>query len=206
MSVWLLPNRRVLVAAAVPTALCALAGLWLANILAPVAEPALWAVVGGWTLVAAAALSGVFLAWQYFTPRMAYAQGELLVYLRSTSPLRVPIDAVECFLLGQAGTLLTATLPERTTALTVRLSEKLSIDGFRTDVHRLLGGWCGNNITIRGTWCEPLSVPLVYDLNAKLAEAQRAWSEQVAREQAAGSPAATTATPAAPSTPAGSSA
>jgi hypothetical protein len=33
-----------------------------------------------------------------------------------------------------------------------------------------LGKWCGSYITIRGTWCERLSVELVQRLNVRLAE------------------------------------
>ena len=46
----------------------------------------------------------------------------------------------------------------------------------RQEVKPGLGKWCEGYITIRGTWCEPLSVGLVNRLNQRLAEVARAVS------------------------------
>jgi hypothetical protein len=36
-----------------------------------------------------------------------------------------------------------------------------------------MGSWCNHYVTIRGTWCEPLSVELAARLNARLASVQQ---------------------------------
>jgi hypothetical protein len=56
-----------------------------------------------------------------------------------------------------------------TSALVLRVADKAS-DWHRQDVKPQLGKWCEGYITIRGTWCEPLSIALVNRLNARLAE------------------------------------
>ena len=42
------------------------------------------------------------------------------------------------------------------------------------EVKPQLGKWCEGYITIRGTWCEPLSIDLINRLNERLAEVNRA--------------------------------
>jgi hypothetical protein len=91
--------------------------------------------------------------------------------LRIGRPVRVPVDVVECFLLGQGPSLLPGANPAAETANVIaRLSEK-SPEWSHVEVNRLLGSWCGGYVTIRGTFCEPLNVDVVNRLNAALAAA-----------------------------------
>jgi hypothetical protein len=111
---------------------------------------------------------------------LAYDGRRLLVYLRGGGPIGVPIELVEGFLLGQGPAGLTGAKYAATEAATVviRLSQRAEEWGYR-EVKRALGTWCNHYVTIRGTWCEPLSVPLVNRLNERLAAAQ-----QLARQEA----------------------
>ena len=117
-------------------------------------------------------------------PRLAYENGELLVYLRRAGAIRIPIDVGECFFLGQAGSRLPAPAnsPEdesETTTVVVRLAESAEEWGHR-EVLPALGNWCDGYITIRGTWCEPINGALIQGLNEKLIQVHRE------RKQAAG--------------------
>ena len=105
---WLRPNRRVLVVAIVLLAGLALLasmlasgkwwpGSWL-TLKVMLAMVALWIWVRVIMLVNHACL-----------PRLAYQQGDLLVFLRYRRPLRVPVSQVECFFLGQGDSMLAAT-------------------------------------------------------------------------------------------------
>ena len=107
-------------------------------------------------------------------PRLAYAPAELLVYLEPARPTRVPIEIVECFFLGQGP----SELPKlggrepETQNVIVRLAESATDWKYR-DVRPSLGHWCEGYITIRGSWCEPISPALMKRLNQRLAEVQR---------------------------------
>jgi hypothetical protein len=83
----------------------------------------------------------------------------------------VPIELVEGFLLGQGPSFLPGKRHARTetTTFIVRLAESAE-DWSQRDMPPALGKWCGSYITIRGTWCERLSVDLVQRLNVRLAE------------------------------------
>jgi hypothetical protein len=99
----------------------------------------------------------------------------LLVYLDPTRPTRVPIEIVECFFLGQGPSelpKLKGREPE-TQNVIVRLAEAAS-EWKHRDVRRALGHWCEGYITIRGSWCEPISPDLMKRLNRRLAEVQAA--------------------------------
>jgi hypothetical protein len=104
---------------------------------------------------------------------LAVERGELLVFLRSDGPIRVPLSIVEGFLIGQGPSFLPGKRLEQLEASTVviRLAERAT-EWAKVDVEPRLGYWCGHYITIRGAWCEPLSVDLVNRLNARLAEVQ----------------------------------
>ena len=171
METWLAPNRRALLWGMLLPALAALA--------------AGAAALGGWIeslwLRGAAALLGavmvallVGLLWQLRLPRIGYRRGELLFYLRNSTPYAVPAQVVECFFIGQGPTLRPGeTYPdEQTVTVVARLAERAT-DYHRRDVKRALGAWCDGYITIRGTWCEPLDGERVKQLNHQLAAAHR---------------------------------
>jgi hypothetical protein len=111
-------------------------------------------------------------------PRLAYASGCLDVYLTGSRPIRVPIELVECFFLGQGPSLLpplpfgNATSEIQTATLIVRLAES-AVEWQHRDVRTRLGMWCEGYITIRGTACEPLDGRLVARLNRRLVEVKR---------------------------------
>lgn len=119
--------------------------------------------------------------WQARRPRLAYEAGLLLVYLRPHRPWRVPLDDVEGFLLGQGPSFLPGKryAKAEVATLIVRLAERAE-EWARIDIDPRLGTWCGHYITIRGTWCEPLSVELVNRLNARIAELKQSRPSEAA--------------------------
>ncbi len=135
----------------------------------------------GAALILLALLALTTLAMQLKQPRLAFAQQALRFYLRPQGPICVPIEFVEGFLLGRAPSGLpnkAASLDE-TTTIVVRLAERAT-EWERIEVDRSLGTWCGHYVTIRGTWCEPLSVDLVNRLNARLHEVKQEATTQQA--------------------------
>ncbi len=171
--VWLRQNTRaILLGMAVPGLFTLAMVVWLSGLLAP--APTGWMLAVGWSLAGAGCFVLLVLASQLRQPRLAYHDGALLVHLRSGQPLAVPIDLVEAFLIGQGPAMLPGrrNVRKETRLLTVRLAERAQ-EWSNVEVKPALGKWCGGYITIRGTWCEPLSVALVNRLNARLAEVQR---------------------------------
>lgn len=118
---------------------------------------------------------------QLARPRLAYDQGDVLVYLRSGRPFRVPVEKVECFFMGAGvGQLPGAAgqeIPLRN--LVMRLAEKAT-DYHHRAVKPAFGRWDDGYVILHGAWCEPLHLEVVKRLNARLAEAQR-LKQQMAR-------------------------
>jgi hypothetical protein len=174
VEIWLRTNARAIWFGTVVPAIIASTGLAL---LAgwPGERPAAWVRWLGAALVALGAVTILLLLRQLRTPRLAYHDKHLLVALRSGPAIRVPIEIVECFWLGQAPSLLPSKRHERTetSAVVIRLAESAA-DWRQRDVKPQLGKWCEGYITIRGTWCEPLSIDLVNRLNQRLSEVTRA--------------------------------
>ena len=143
------------------------------------ASPWLRAVAGLLAMLAVILLLSA--VWQARRPRLAYVAGFLLVYLRPQRPWRVPLDEVEGFLLGQGPSFLPGKRYQKAEVATliVRLAERAE-EWARIDLDPRLGTWCGHYITIRGTWCEPLSVELVNRLNARLAELKQSRPSEAA--------------------------
>jgi hypothetical protein len=175
--VWLETNRRAyLLLAILPAGVlvsCALVGL-----VAP--SPTWWWPISG---VMAAAAGWLMWVWRRARlPRLAYRSGTLLIYLRGRQPIQLPIEVVECFFLGQGASLLPRTLSGRhgagteTATVVVRLAESAK-EWSHVEVRPQLGQWCEGYITIRGTWCEPLSGDLVGKLNERLIAAHRTRRE-----------------------------
>lgn len=98
---WLASNNRAFVAVLVFPLIMAIAG-WLACYLV---DTLAWKVIAG--LVATLATLAVgSLIWLGSQPRIAYRDGELLLYLGSTTAQRVPIEFVEVFFRGQAASMI----------------------------------------------------------------------------------------------------
>ena len=172
--IWLRPNIRALCFAAVLPVGMLVIGLLLAFDVFSL-EQGMWLTALGYAIAAVAIYLLGLIAWQARQPRLARRDDALLVYLRQGSPIAVPLEIVECFLLGHAPTLIGGRRHARmeTSAVIIRLAES-AVDWAQRDVKPALGNWCGGMITVRGTWCEPLSVDLVMKLNARLAEARQA--------------------------------
>ena len=169
---WLNPNRRALALGMVLPAMETLVGVALVSGALPwggrIAE-----LFGVFTvLVGLAQIAS--LAWQMRMPRIAYERGELLFYLRRQEPLRVPIDVVECFFIGQGPAMIPGDRDRGRQGVNVivRLAERATEWADR-DVNRSLAAWCQSYITIRGAWCEPLDEKVVNGLNRRLANAMK---------------------------------
>ena len=172
MEIWLRTNTRALLLGMIPPALLALVGAVL--LAGWIGAPPSWLRATGGVLLAAGAAAVLALAWHLRQPRLAYDDGHLLVWLRSGQPIRVPIEAVECFWLGQAPSFLPGKRHEQTetAALVIRIAER-AVEWRQQLVKPQLGKWCEGYVTIRGTWCEPLGIDLVNRLNQRLADLTR---------------------------------
>ena len=172
VEIWLRTNRLPLTIGAAAAIVACAAGTMLGTGLFGTIESGL-ARLAGWLLASVSCLSLIHLIRQMLRPRLACQAGELLVYLRPGEPIRVPLSIVEGFLLGQGPSYLPGKRLARVEASTVviRLAERAT-EWAKVEVEPKLGYWCGHYITIRGAWCEPLSVALVNRLNARLAEVQ----------------------------------
>lgn len=177
--VWLRSNRRALLLGMLLPALLLVASGWL---LAVSLLAQMWL---GWTIVAAIGLLvGTYVAIQLFywmrIPRLAYEADQLLVYLDSATPTRVPIEIVECFFLGQGS----SELPKlegkdpETANVIVRLAESAK-EWRHRDVRPNLGHWCEGYITLSGAWCEPINEQQLKQLNQKLIAAHRRQKSQM---------------------------
>ena len=182
---WLRPNRRVLLVAIALLALLAL----LASMLA-IGQwwPGSWLTLKVMLALVASGLwlRVIMLVNHACLPRLAYQQGDLLVFLRQRRPLRVPVSQVECFFLGQGDSMLaaaresqTAETLTKTRTIVVRLAEAAK-DWQARDVRPELGRWCDGYITIRGTWCEPMTPELVKQLNSRLVKIHRQQRQEKA--------------------------
>lgn len=180
--VWLRTNRRALLLGLILPALLSLVGVLLAAL--TVSQQWHWSlhIVAGGIVVAALFLTGNIL-WLASQPRLAYEPDSLLVYLESREPVRVPVEVVECFFLGQGSSELPkiAGVEPETSNVIVRLAERAK-DWHHRDTKPAIAHWCEGYITLRGAWCEPISGEALKDLNHRLAAAHR---EQKARQATA---------------------
>lgn len=171
MECWLRPNRRALGLACVAWGGASLAAVW-------------WATQAGlgrggmllaW-LLAVVTLGGLASTlWTLRTPRTAYADGNLWLFLRGTARARIPIDVVECFFLGQGPSGVHSgrsgdQLESRN--VVVRIAERAT-QWHHGDLPPALGHWCEGYITLTGTWCEPIDGDLVARMNQRLTEVKR---------------------------------
>ncbi len=107
---------------------------------------------------------------QLVFPRIGYRRGYLLLYVGKFLPARVPIEAVECFFLGQGP--LDAEDSAEVANVVIRLAESAR-QWHHIRARRSLAQSCDGYITVRGMWCEPLSVELVNRMNQRLTAAKR---------------------------------
>ena len=180
--VWLRPNRRALYFALLPAGipLALAAWMWFLN---PEQAAPLWRALF-WIMAGVGVVLIVGIVGQLRTPRIAYLDGKVLFYVRAGAPVAVPVEVVEAFFLGQGPAHHSApsgrSSREETSNLVARLSQTQP-EWARVDVKAALAQWCDGYVTIRGTWCEPLTGELVRTLNRNLSEASRS----VAAESAA---------------------
>ena len=167
--IWLRSNRRILAVGLIPgAAICTAA----AALFATTASLGLrYISVAG--LVVGAMLMGIVIR-QLWRPRVAYSGGLVLFFLRAGEPIAVPVQVVEAFFLGQGPAYLPGTTEdsEETVNLVARLSQKYP-EWMRHDVKPALGKWCEGYVSIRGTWCEPLTNDVIRRLNRRLNEVSR---------------------------------
>lgn len=171
--VWLRTNRRAMTTMMVPPALLSLGSL--AGLVLSVATDQYWfvsAMFGLFVLMSLWLLGSLTHA--MLLPRVAYQSGELLVYLEFQRPTHVPIDIVEVFFLGQGP----SELPKikgrepETQNVIIRLAESAT-EWKHRDMKPAIGLWCEGYITIRGSWCEPITPEIMRQLNHRLIEIQR---------------------------------
>lgn len=170
---WLRTNRRALALGVLLPAVLAVLGLAALG----------WAVASGkhWGVQLLIVLLTAVPLWMIgellyalTRPRLGYEPGELLVFLEPTRATRVPIEIVEVFFLGQGP----STLPKlkgrepETQNVIIRLAES-AVDWKHRDVRQAIGQWCEGYITIRGSWCEPITPGVMRRLNSRLAEVKR---------------------------------
>jgi hypothetical protein len=168
--VWLQANRR---SGLWPLAfgLVSAAGMLTASAFVPddgVIRPVLW-------LVAATDMLAAFaLAYLSNLPRLAFDGRSLLMRIRNSSPIRVPIELVEAFLIGKGPAYLSGKDDYKTEARTliIRISERAP-EFEKLETNLRLAAWCGHYVTIRGTFTEPLGVEVVNRLNQRLYDAQQ---------------------------------
>jgi len=170
---WLRTNTRLIGVAAVWPVLFAVAGLPVATGLFGMPSSP-WLRGLGWLMLGFAACGMAFLIWQAGRPRLARDGDYLLVYLRVGAPIRLPLDVAEGFLLGQGPSFLPGQRGAGAVVKTIviRLAERAA-EWAQLEVKPEFGSWCGHYITIRGTWCEPISLELVKRLNERLTEVRR---------------------------------
>ncbi|MCC7086348.1 MAG: hypothetical protein IT427_15205 [Pirellulales bacterium] len=166
---WLHTNRRILLLGMILPA--ALVGIGLVVSIVKPLDAAAGLQIVGWVLLGIGLFLFVIFGWQFRLPRLAYADGALLIYLRMGPPFQVPIEIVEAFLLGTGGGQIPGTagrdVPMRN--LVIRLADS-AVDFHRRQVKPALGRWEDGYITIYGTWCEPLGLELANRLNSRLTE------------------------------------
>ncbi|MGI9429792.1 MAG: hypothetical protein ACR2NM_14110 [Bythopirellula sp.] len=164
--VWLHSNRRVLLLAMVPAAALGLVSyLMLAD-----GDSTLLRWLGITGLALSLFLTGGLLR-QLFQPRIAYHNGQVLFFLRAGRPIAVPRHVVEAFFQGEGPAHLPGNAQQDTKSvnLIARLSQR-ETDWHQRDVKPALGCWAEGYITVRGTWCEPITEAVIRRLNRRLSE------------------------------------
>lgn len=123
-------------------------------------------------LASAILIVGIVL--QMRRPRIAYRAGKVHFFLTSRTPHAVPVEVVEAFFIGQGPACLPGASNQKTRSvnLVARLSQRAP-DWAEREVKPALGQWREGYVSIRGTWCEPLTGEVVRRLNRRLNEVQK---------------------------------
>jgi hypothetical protein len=168
--IWLASNRRVILLAMVPVGLLGAVSL---IILLRDTAPTFHVLASVGLVLVVTLLVGLLL--QLFRPRIAYRDGQVLFYLRTRTPVAVPVKVVEAFFLGQGPAHLPVSTANdtKTVNLVARLSQRAT-EWAHQEVKPALGNWCDGYVTIRGTWCEPLNGDVIRRINHRLHEVTRA--------------------------------
>ena len=168
--IWVAANRRIIFFGLVPpTALLAIS-VWMCLI----AGSSTWQLRVGVLVASASIVAIALLVRASVRPRVAYCAGHVEFYLRSAAPIAVPLEYVEAFFLGQGSAPLPASVNVQveTVTLVARLSRRAE-EWSHVEVHPTLARWCDGYITIRGMWCEPLTIKLVETVNRRLHEVKQ---------------------------------
>jgi hypothetical protein len=171
--VWLRTNRRA------HYLMMALPAAALALVLAALG----WSLLSGqhWGVSAVAGVFAVGLLWLLgglvhasLQPRIGFEGGDLLVYHKPGVPTRVPIDVVEVFFMGQGASELPplAGREPETQNIVIRLAESAA-EWKHREMWPAFGMWCESYITLRGSWCEPITPELMQQINNRLIAVQR---------------------------------
>jgi hypothetical protein len=125
----------------------------------------------GWVLAAFGALLVAGVAMQLRQPRVGFANGKVLFFLRARRPVDAPVEAVEAFFVGQGPAHLPAAVGRDANCLNLvaRISQRFP-ELACVDVKPALGSWRDGYATIRGAWCEPINQELVRKINHRLRE------------------------------------
>jgi hypothetical protein len=170
---WLRPNRRAILFGCILPLVLGAIGVRLAI---ASGETDSWRWVGIMLMIISVGIFAMLMN-QLRRPRVAYADGRVLFYLRSGPPIAVPVNVVEAFFLGQGPAHLpTIAKQSETVNLVARLSQR-NTEWARQEVKPALGNWCDGYVTIRGAWCERLGAELVRKLNRRLKEVKDAPEE-----------------------------
>ena len=112
-------------------------------------------------------------------PRVARANQYLLMYLRGSRPIQVPLEIVEVFFRGQSPLDVQARSSQHSgrvelesVNVVVRLAER-AIEWQQHEVSPTIAKWCGGYVSLLGTQCEPITPELLSQLNARLVQAHR---------------------------------
>lgn len=170
---WLQNNRRIAAWSLVAPGLVFTAGL-VAALLLPGGGYWTWLKVLAWLTAGVGLVLVAVAVCQWVRPRIVRDGQRLLIDIGFPGRAAVPLEVVECFLLGQGPAFLPGSRWARAETVTVviRLAEKAEA-WRRGRIHPLIGSWCDGYIILRGTFCEPLSVEVVNRLNGLLADAHR---------------------------------
>src|SRR5262249_16281453 len=166
---WLKPNRRAILFGCVPPLVMTVIGVCLVLTHRADSESSVIGWIGYFTAVAGLVACGLLLT-QFGHPRIAFRDGNVLLFVRTGQPIAVPVDIVESFFFGQGPAHLPAMAKQPNTVnLIARLSQRHT-EWASQKVRPALGSWCDGYVTTRGKWCEPLNSDVIRRINRRLKE------------------------------------